>query len=158
MKIIIGSIILVLMFSPCALHSGMLPDSTSITINKKNVSLETVIEEVERQSGYKFEYNNHLFKNKMKVSVSLKNATLKKALSACLKDQSITYTIAQGNVYLNSKEINEDWLLLPVGLMLLYYTDRSFKISKTVRKWPRKVKRKLRKRLKKWLKDLLEEK
>lgn len=158
MKKIIGSIILVLMFFPDTLQSGMLPDSTGITINETNTSLEKVMEEVERQSGYKFEYAIRLLKNKKKVSVSLKNATLKKALNMCLKDQPINYTIANRNVYLNSEEMNEDWLLSPVILLLLYYTDRGFKISKAVRKWQRKVKKKLRKRTKKWLKDLFKEK
>jgi hypothetical protein len=158
MKKIIGSIILVLMFFPGTLQSGMLPDSTGITINETNTSLKEVMEEVERQSGYKFKYTNRLFKYKKKISVSLKNATLKKALNTCLKDQPINYTIANRNVYLNSAEMDEDWSLSPVTLLLLYYTDRNFKISKAVRKWQQKIKRKLRKRAKKWLNDLFKEK
>ncbi|AEV99042.1 hypothetical protein A4D02_10815 [Niastella koreensis] len=157
-KIIKNLIILVLTFSPCALQSGMLPDSTGITITETNTSLENVLKEVARQSGYKFEYNNHLFKNKKKVSVNLKNTTLKNALNICLKDQPITYTIDQRNVFLNSDEMNSDESGSLFALLLLYYTDRSFKIYKTVRKWPQKIKRKLRKEMRKWLRDLLKEK
>jgi len=142
------------MLFPGALQSGMLPDSTGISINEANTSLQQAMEEVERQSGYIFQYGNRLFKSKKKVSVSLKNAMLKKALNTCLQDQPINYTIANRRVILNSAEMNEDWILSPVVLMLLYYTDRSFKISKAARKWKRKVKRKIRRRMKKWLKDL----
>src|SRR5437868_11293953 len=56
-----------------------------ITISQKNVSLQTVLKEIEKQSGYRFFYNESLLQQVNKISVDVKNATLPDALEACLK-------------------------------------------------------------------------
>src|SRR5882724_1695354 len=61
--------------------------SQGITISQKNVPLPTVLKEIERQSGYRFFYNESLLQKVTNVSVEVKNATLGDALDACLKDQ-----------------------------------------------------------------------
>ncbi|MBL1409465.1 SusC/RagA family TonB-linked outer membrane protein [Sphingobacterium faecale] len=64
-----------------------------ITLNKTNVPLERVINDIREQSGYDFFYNKKLIKNANPVSVNIKNEPLAKALEACLQGQELTYEI-----------------------------------------------------------------
>ncbi|WP_158499935.1 SusC/RagA family TonB-linked outer membrane protein [Sphingobacterium paucimobilis] len=64
-----------------------------ITLNKTNVPLERVINDIREQTGYDFFYNKKLIKNANPVSVNVKNEPLSKALEACLQGQELTYEI-----------------------------------------------------------------
>lgn len=69
-----------------------------INIHRKNASMESVFNEIEKQSGYQFFFKTELANLFKKVSVSLKDASLEEALQACLKDQPFTYTIVDRTI------------------------------------------------------------
>ncbi|MBA3674770.1 MAG: carboxypeptidase-like regulatory domain-containing protein, partial [Chitinophagaceae bacterium] len=75
----------------------------SITINQKDAPLQTVFQEIEKQSGYQFFYKVSLkvkFKN---VTAQLSNVTLKEALQEVLKDQQLTYEIVNKTIVIKEK-------------------------------------------------------
>jgi len=64
-----------------------------ITINKSNVAIPAVLQEIRKQSGYDFFYNTGLFKNAKPVTISLHNVAIEKALTKCFEGQPYTFTI-----------------------------------------------------------------
>ncbi|HTJ10670.1 MAG TPA: TonB-dependent receptor [Dinghuibacter sp.] len=77
--------------------------SQRITIQRKNAPLETVLEEIERQSGYQFFYRSELLSTFRNVDVRLKDASLSEALSVCLKDLPLTWSIVDKTVVLQAR-------------------------------------------------------
>ncbi|TCC99459.1 SusC/RagA family TonB-linked outer membrane protein [Pedobacter hiemivivus] len=80
--------------------------SQTINMTEKNVSLESVISQIEQQSGYNFFSKLELIKAMPKVSVNFKNATLKEVLDQLFDKLPLVYTIIEKNVVINSKPIN----------------------------------------------------
>lgn len=75
----------------------------NITLSAKGASLEKVLSEIEKQSGYTFWYNTNLVKQSPKISLDLKNSSIEQTLETCFKDRPITYTIVQNTIVLKAK-------------------------------------------------------
>ena len=75
----------------------------NITLSAKGASLEKVLSEIEKQSGYTFWYNTKLVKQSPKISLDLKNSSIEQTLETCFKDRPITYTIVQNTIVLKAK-------------------------------------------------------
>jgi len=73
-------------------------DAQRITIIKNNVHLSEVFKEIEHQTGFLFFYDKALIKNTDPIDISVTDATLSQALSACLKDQRLTYSIVRNTI------------------------------------------------------------
>lgn len=56
-----------------------------ITIRQENVPIEKVFQTIEKQSGYRFFYNETLLQGAGKVTLNLQNASLQEALEACFR-------------------------------------------------------------------------
>ncbi|SFH37633.1 SusC/RagA family TonB-linked outer membrane protein [Pedobacter insulae] len=78
----------------------------NVTLRTKNAELSLVFAEIKKQTGYLFWYRDDLLKNTKKVTLDLKNAELKEALDACIKNQPLTYTINDKTIVLKEKEKN----------------------------------------------------
>ncbi len=75
-----------------------------ITISVKNATLEKVFQEVKKQSGYLFWYENSLLTNTKKVDLNLNEVTLIQALDECFKDQLLAYHIVGNTVVIRSRQ------------------------------------------------------
>lgn len=64
-----------------------------ITINQKNVSVESVIKTIRNQSRYDFFYDGKIIPKNKLIDVDLKNADIEQALKSVLEGLSLTYTI-----------------------------------------------------------------
>lgn len=87
--------ILVLVFSFQSNAKGV---SQRITIVEKSVPLSSVFKTIEKQTGFLFFYDKVLIEKKKPIDISILNASLKQALSACLKGQELTYTIVKKTI------------------------------------------------------------
>jgi TonB-linked SusC/RagA family outer membrane protein len=74
-----------------------------INLNETHVSLEKVLHDIEKQSGYVFLYSNEGIKGTI-VDVQVTNASISEALKACLKNLSINYKIVDNNILLKFNE------------------------------------------------------
>jgi TonB-linked SusC/RagA family outer membrane protein len=63
-----------------------------VTLSLNNVSLETVFDKIEAQTGFVFLYKDEAIKGK-KVTVQVANASIDDALGVCLKGSSLSYKI-----------------------------------------------------------------
>lgn len=93
--------------------------SQQITLHVKNASLEKVFEEIGKQSGYHFFFNERLLKDARKVSVDLQNVTLQQALDACFYNQPFNYVIMEQIVVVKKKDSPEPLRLSVPVLMLI---------------------------------------
>ncbi len=94
------SIALPLLFAS-TLHVSAYTMGQRININKKNIKLETLFKELQKQSGYNILYKESLISSVNRVDVSYKNTTLESVLKEVLDDYAITYKIVDKNVVLS---------------------------------------------------------
>jgi TonB-linked SusC/RagA family outer membrane protein len=78
--------------------------SQNITLSLKNVSLEKVFSEIERQSGFHFVYLKEEIENGKPVTVEVKDKELKTVLDLCLAGQPVTYSIHDRYISIKLRE------------------------------------------------------
>ncbi len=83
---------------------SLIAQEKKINIQEKSISLEKVFEQIEKQSGYSIAYGQSKIDVKKKISLSLKDASLDKALTEVLKTTALTYKINGYHVILIPKE------------------------------------------------------
>ncbi len=74
--------------------------SQGITLNVKRASLEKVMAEIERQSGYHFLYTKSELDRSRDIDVTLTNVDLITALAACFQEQPFQYSVVGNNIVL----------------------------------------------------------
>jgi TonB-linked SusC/RagA family outer membrane protein len=97
-------ILLLVIISFQSFSKGYSQDKINIKLN--DVSLRTAFKEIEKKTGYRFLYNDALFKGiNNKVSVQFTDATINQITSNLLSDTKLTYQITSNNlVILKSKD------------------------------------------------------
>lgn len=75
----------------------------SITLNTRNTPFEKILDEIRKQSGYDFLYNQQLIHKAKPVSINVKNASIQQVLDKCFNDQPLTYKIENKTVLLREK-------------------------------------------------------
>lgn len=95
-KIIVSSLLLMLFVSVLPVCAAA--QAQSISVNKKNVSMISVIKEIEKTTHYKFFYNNNLVNVNGTVSVNLTNSSIETLVKELLKDTPYTYQIENDQV------------------------------------------------------------
>jgi iron complex outermembrane receptor protein len=95
-------LITILLFAAC-LHISAAGFSQSITLAEKNASLETVLNKIEKQSGYDVFFQTELLAGTNNVTVHVKNMLLDQALAEIFKGQPLTYTIVGHTIVLKTK-------------------------------------------------------
>jgi TonB-linked SusC/RagA family outer membrane protein len=76
--------------------------SQKITINKNHASLEEVLVEINKQTGFSYSANNEALQKVKRLDVHFSNAELNEVLAFCLKGQSLTYTIQNNIIIIKS--------------------------------------------------------
>lgn len=82
---------------------AMVPISTfaqalKISMKKVNVSIESVLQELEKQSGYTFFYNDNQVKLNKKVSVDVSEAPIESVLNQIFNNSGYTYQIVENQI------------------------------------------------------------
>lgn len=75
-----------------------------ITLSLKNVKLETVFKEIQKQTDYRFIYTQEQLETSQKVSLEVKKAQLENVLQLCFKEQPLTYTVEEKFIIIAFKE------------------------------------------------------
>ncbi|MCJ0741190.1 SusC/RagA family TonB-linked outer membrane protein [Pedobacter montanisoli] len=75
-----------------------------ININKRNLRLETALNEIRKQSGYDFYYDGKIIPRNKSLDISLNDASVDVALQTVLKDLALTYKIDGRSVVIKPKE------------------------------------------------------
>ncbi|WP_352422984.1 carboxypeptidase-like regulatory domain-containing protein, partial [Proteiniphilum sp.] len=83
-----------------------LAQNARVTMNKHNVTLKEVLDEIEKQTDYLFIYNNEVNTNE-RVSVRGKQETVSEILNSLLKDKDIDYTMEGNHIILSPENRNK---------------------------------------------------
>jgi TonB-linked SusC/RagA family outer membrane protein len=76
----------------------------NVTLSERKAPLEKVINEIKRQTGYSFFYNQDWLQQAQTVTVQVKNAPLETALKTCFVNQPFDYAIVNETIVLKLKE------------------------------------------------------
>jgi TonB-linked SusC/RagA family outer membrane protein len=85
------------------LHLSAAVLGQNINLSERNVSLETIFNKLEKQSGYTFFYNLDLIRQSDNVTVNVSNGTLTDALEQCFKGLPLHYSFVDNTVVITRK-------------------------------------------------------
>lgn len=77
--------------------------SQTVSLSLKDAPLETVLQEIKKQTGYLFFYNLKWLQKTENVNIRVKNVPIKEALDNVFQNQEITYTIIGKTIVLKLK-------------------------------------------------------
>jgi TonB-linked SusC/RagA family outer membrane protein len=83
----------------CLNAANVNSQNTQVTLNKQNVSLSNVLNEIERQTDYLFVYDKNV-ETSQRVSIRVNRKNLKEALTELFKGTNIVYTTEGSNIIL----------------------------------------------------------
>jgi len=98
------------------MHLSAASYSQSVTVSRKNTTLESVFRDIKKQTGYLFFYSGKVNLNRQILNVELKNVPLEEALKACLADQNLTFNIVDKTIVVrnsiaeNNIETANNWI------------------------------------------------
>lgn len=74
-----------------------------VTLSLKDVSMERVFREIEKQTGYGFLYTRKMLKDLPLVSVNVKDAPVEQVLDNCLSGQAVDYSIESQTIIIHTR-------------------------------------------------------
>ncbi len=74
-----------------------------ITLKESNASLEKIVVQIRKQSGYDFIVDAKSLKAARPVSINVKNASLEEALNICFSNQPLSYSLQEMTVVIKDK-------------------------------------------------------
>lgn len=81
-----------------------------VSLSKTNAKLQTVLTELEKQTGYNFIYNSGMIAKINNVNVSVKNVSLTEALNKALENQPLSFTLNGNTVVIVERKQNQKQL------------------------------------------------
>ena len=87
----------------CSMAKMSYTQNARVTINKLNVALKEVLNEIENQTDYLFIYSNEV-NTKEKVSVRAKEKAVSEVLNSILKEKDMNYTMEGNHIILSVLE------------------------------------------------------
>ena len=100
------SIILLFTCVFCSVAESVYTQNAKVTINKRNVTMKEVLNEIEAQTDYLFIYNDEVNIDK-KVSVKAKSESVKDVLNDIFKGTNIRYSMEGNHIILFVKSDEE---------------------------------------------------
>ena len=94
----------ILLFITC-LHAAARTSGQTVTLSLKDVPVQKVIKEVSRQSGVSIVYSESMFEGMKRITINVKNVSVKEVLQQCLPGQPFEFTV-QGNTIIIKKKSN----------------------------------------------------
>ncbi|SMC48582.1 SusC/RagA family TonB-linked outer membrane protein [Pedobacter africanus] len=86
------------------MQSALATRGQRINLSYKNASIESVFNDIRKQSGYDFIYPKSLVKGSKLVSIQARNEMLRDVLNQLFIDQLFTYTLENRTIILKEKE------------------------------------------------------
>ena len=101
-KIVQLALLLAILSPP--LHAMPYPQET-VTLNVRNASLEKVLKEIRRQTGYLYALQDQWKEKAKPIDIAVDHAPLDEALRAVFKGQPFTYAIVGKTIVIKEKEV-----------------------------------------------------
>ncbi|WP_186831002.1 TonB-dependent receptor [Chitinophaga cymbidii] len=75
-----------------------------VTLTARNMPLEKVLNEIKKQTGYLFFYNQHWLKEVKNVNVSVQAAPIDEVLTACFEHTPFTYSVVDKTIIITRRQ------------------------------------------------------
>lgn len=85
------------------MHLSAASYSQTVTISRKNATLEAIFKDIKQQTGFLFFYSEKINVTGKTQDIDLKNVSLADALNSCLKNYELTYTIVNKTIVIRNK-------------------------------------------------------
>ena len=85
-------------------HANTYSQNVKVTLDCKKMKLEDVLTEIEQKTGFKFLYENNVFKKHKTVSISSNKEMLSKVLKKLFKKESIDFKVTDKQIILFPKD------------------------------------------------------
>jgi len=79
--------------------------SQSVSLSLKNASLEKVLKEIKRQTGYNVLYQDELMKETHPVTIDVSHADLAQVLDYCFNGQPLTYSLSEKTIIVGPRPV-----------------------------------------------------
>lgn len=76
----------------------------SITLNRTNSSLKSVLKDIRLQSGFYFLYTDNVLKNARPVTINVKRTELKEVLNTIFKEQPLQFAINEKTITISDRQ------------------------------------------------------
>lgn len=96
--------LLALLLTAACLNVGTRGYSQLLSVAVKEAPLTTVIQQVEKQSPYRFVFTREVLENALPVTLRLKDAPIEKVLQAAFTGQPLSYTIRGAVIVLRKRD------------------------------------------------------
>lgn len=103
-KLLIVSLV-ILFLSAVYLPSRAEDPSQNVTISLKNASIETLFKEIQKQTEFRFFYNEKLIKDAKKITISVKDVSVQYVLQHCFSDQPFSYEVDGTQIVIRAKQV-----------------------------------------------------
>jgi len=104
-KLLLVMKLVILLITVACLQVSANSLAQTVTLKEKDASLEKVFNDIKKQTGYIFFYENNVLNGTETVTIDVKDVSLQQVLEQCFKDQPLVYTIAGNTVGIKRKEI-----------------------------------------------------
>lgn len=94
----------IIIMTTLLMHVSASSFSQKLTYAAKNITVDQVFKEIEKQTNYRVLYATSTLNDAAKVNVNFKNTPLKEVIEYLLKDQQLTYNIEQNTVLIKKQE------------------------------------------------------
>ena len=85
----------------CAMPVNAFTQESKISMNKTNVSIQNVIQELEQKSDYTFFYNDNQVKLNKRISVKVTNASIEQILDQMFRGSGYSYEIVNNQIIIS---------------------------------------------------------
>ncbi|WP_454881882.1 TonB-dependent receptor [Sphingobacterium detergens] len=100
--------ILILIISMVHVHAASF--GQQVTLDIKNGHLVDVLDEIQKQTGYEFLYNNKLIDKQKRVTIKAKNRNFKEVLHEFLTERNLAYELNLNTVLIIAKPVSSNLL------------------------------------------------
>src|SRR5882757_3780019 len=76
-----------------------------VTLSEKNVTLQKIFRQIQKQTAYDFLYSPELLQQAGKISIDVHNADLEQVLQYCFKDKPLTYVLMENTIVIKPKPL-----------------------------------------------------
>lgn len=105
----VGKLSFLILLATC-LHVSAGVLSQKVTLSVKDASLTTVFNQIERQSGYIFFYDNKLVKKANRVTLDFPGGSVKELMDEVMKNQPLTFQIVDRTIVIKGKQLSHQSL------------------------------------------------
>lgn len=102
-KILLMKLVVIVLITIC-LHASAKIYAQKISLDEKNVSLESVFKKIRKQSNYTFVFTEAVLEKAVRISIKVQNAPVDEVLKTLFKGQPLTYTIYNNLVIIKETE------------------------------------------------------